>query len=107
MAKQDILNYYSGLSGIELPVPKYQFPPEYQNASRLTYYTTFFNSIEVNSSFYKIPKPATIVRWADSVPENFRFTFKLIRDVTHCKDLNFEGGCIPQFMETIAHAGNK
>jgi uncharacterized protein YecE (DUF72 family) len=100
-------NFFSGLSGIELPVPKYQFPPEYQNASRLTYYTTFFNSIEVNSSFYKIPKPATIVRWADSVPENFRFTFKLIRDVTHCKDLNFESGCIPQFMETIAHAGNK
>jgi uncharacterized protein YecE (DUF72 family) len=100
-------NFFSGLSGIELPVPKYQFPPAYQNSSRLSYYATFFNSIEVNSSFYKIPKPATIRRWVASVGPNFRFVFKLIREVTHCKDLNFDSSYITKFMETIAHAENK
>jgi len=99
--------FYAGLSGIELPVPKYQFPSEFQKTSRLTYYATFFNSIEVNSSFYKIPMKATVIRWASSVPGNFRFTFKLFREVTHIKDLAFEASYVARFLEIISHVGEK
>lgn len=52
---QSAPKYFSGLSGVVLPLPRNQFPPEYQGTSRLTYYSTLFNTIEVNSSFYKIP----------------------------------------------------
>jgi uncharacterized protein YecE (DUF72 family) len=100
-------NFFSGLSGVVLPVPKYQFPDEFKSASRLTYYATFFNSIEINSSFYKIPMKTTVATWASSVPENFRFTFKLFREVTHVKELNFDDRHIEQFIETISHAGDK
>jgi uncharacterized protein YecE (DUF72 family) len=100
-------NYYSGLSGIELPVPKYQFPPEHQNSSRLTYYSTIFNSIEINSSFYKIPMTSTISRWVSSVPEHFKFTFKLFREITHVKDLNFDNSHIEKFIRTMSEAGSK
>lgn len=98
---------FIGLSGIELPVPKYQFPPQYQNSSRLTYYTTFFNTIEVNSSFYKIPMKSTPGRWSGAVPSHFRFTFKLFRDITHIKDLRFDQAHVAKFMETISQVGNK
>ena len=100
-------SFISGLSGLELPVPKYQFPPEFQSASRLTYYSTFFNSIEINNSFYKVPMISTVKRWASSVPEHFKFTFKLFREVTHVKNLDFDAGHIPHFMETITHVGSK
>jgi uncharacterized protein YecE (DUF72 family) len=66
------VHFFGGLSGIQLPVPKYQFPPEWQNASRLSYYASFFNSIEINSSFYKIPLPRTISKWSDSVNDDFK-----------------------------------
>lgn len=53
-------NAYSGLSGLQLDIPKYLHPPPFENANRLTYYASLFNSIEINSSFYKIPQAVTI-----------------------------------------------
>lgn len=94
-------NFYSGLSGLQLPIPKYLFPPPYENVSRLTYYATFFNSIEFNSSFYKIPRPATVSNWAASVPDNFRFTFKLWKGITHNKALDFNPEDVFTFFNSI------
>lgn len=99
--------FYSGLSGLQLPVPKYLFPPPYENASRLTYYASHFNSIEFNSSFYKIPRPLTVAKWAASVPENFRFTFKLWKGITHNKELNFKEEDVPAFIDSINSVNEK
>lgn len=107
MPQQNIPHFFSGLSGLELPLAKYQFPLEYQKTSRLTYYSTFFNSIEINSSFYKIPMQATVARWASSVHENFKFTFKLFKEITHVKNLNFDTSLIERFMKTISFIGDK
>jgi uncharacterized protein YecE (DUF72 family) len=104
---QFLSNYYSGLSGLQLPLPRYKYPAAYQNTSRLTYYSTFFNSIEVNSSFYKIPMNATVARWSSSVHDHFSFTFKLFREITHIKNLNFERSHIDNFIQTISHADVK
>lgn len=100
-------HFYSGLSGLQLPVPKYLFPPPYENASRLTYYASFFNSIEFNSSFYKIPQPATVAKWAASVPEHFRFTFKLWKGITHNKGLNFNEEDVVAFFNSINSVNEK
>jgi uncharacterized protein YecE (DUF72 family) len=94
-------HFYSGLSGLQLDIPKYLFPPPYENASRLTYYASIFNSIEINSSFYKIPRAATVAKWADSVPEHFRFTFKLWKGITHSKGLNFNEADIADFLKSV------
>ena len=99
--------YYAGLSGLQLPVPKYQFPTPYQNASRLTYYSTFFNSIEVNSSFYKLPQAATIRKWADSVLDGFKFTFKVWKQITHNKGLLFDKSDVSLFLKAIETAAEK
>ena len=91
-----------------LPVPNKQaFPPEYKNKSRLTYYASLFNSLEVNSSFYKIPMAATVKRWAAEVPDTFQFTFKLFREITHNKGLEFDKSLVERFMTIINGTGNK
>ncbi|HET8753921.1 MAG TPA: DUF72 domain-containing protein [Salinimicrobium sp.] len=93
--------FYSGLSGLQLPIPKYLFPSPYENASRLTYYASIFNSIEINSSFYKIPRPATVANWAASVPEHFRFTFKLWKGITHSKGFDFNETDVVRFFDSV------
>lgn len=99
--------FYSGTSGLALPVPQSLYPPEFLGKSRLNYYASLFNSIEINSSFYKTPKASTVDRWAESVPDNFQFTFKLSKAITHVKGLDFNAEDIDHFMHTIANIGNK
>lgn len=104
---QSAPKFFSGLSGVVLPLPRYQFPLEYQGTSRLTYYSTLFNTIEVNSSFYKIPMKRTVSRWCSTVNEPFKFTFKLFKEVTHIKNLNFDPVLLNQFFEAISPTGTK
>ncbi len=100
--------YYSGTSNVVLPVPnKTMFPPAFQNKSRLCYYASLFNSLEINSSFYKIPMGRTVEKWATDVPEDFRFTFKLWKGITHNKGLAFNPDDVSRFMQVIANTGNK
>jgi uncharacterized protein YecE (DUF72 family) len=102
------MSYRSGTSGLVLPVPnKQHFPPEYRDKSRLTYFASLFNSIEINSSFYKVPLGSTVAKWADSVPDDFTFTFKLWREITHAKDFVFDMQAVDHFMSVIDHAGDK
>lgn len=99
---------YFGTSGLLLPVPNKQFyPEEFKEKSRLNYYGSLMNSIEINSSFYKIPQAKTVQRWSESVPENFRFTFKLWREITHNKGLVYRDQDVFRFMEVISATGDK
>lgn len=101
-------NYYSGTSGIVVPQPNKQlYPEEFRDKSRLEFYSSLFNSIEINSSFYKLPMAKTVARWAESVPGDFRFTFKLWREITHVKELAFTNEDIDRFMNVIDEAGDK
>ncbi|TSD63299.1 DUF72 domain-containing protein [Inquilinus sp. KBS0705] len=108
MTIDEPIKFYSGTSGLVLPVPNKQlYPPEYQEKSRLCYYASLFNSIEVNSSFYKIPQAKTVNKWALDVPEGFKFTYKLWRDITHNKELQFNPADVDRFMQVINAAGDK
>ena len=100
-------NIYTGTSGLVVPITKDLYPPEYQGKSRLDYYASLFNSIEINSSFYKMPQAATIKKWSEGVPDHFRFTFKILRSVTHNKGLDYDPAEVGKFMNVISHTGNK
>lgn len=53
------------------------------SGSFLQQYASVFDAVEGNTTFYAVPAPATIARWLAQVPEDFRFCFKLPRDITH------------------------
>lgn len=96
-----------GTSGIVLPGHKTTFPPEFQTGTRLHYYGSLFDTLEINSSFYKIPQYATFKKWADEVPENFAFTVKLWRGITHAKDLVYSPHDLMDFMQAADGLGAK
>lgn len=101
-------NYYSVTSGLLLPVPnKLHYPKEFQEKSRLCYYASLMDSIEINSSFYKVPQVSTMKKWAADVPEEFRFTFKLFKEITHNKDLAFDPEVVSSFFSVISHVEEK
>jgi len=99
--------FYSGTSGLNLPVPRSQYPAEFRGKSRLNYYASLFNSIEINSIFYKLPRSSTVANWGEMVPNHFRFTFKISKTITHVKALNFAVKDVNDFVTTVEHIGEK
>ncbi|MDO3644040.1 DUF72 domain-containing protein [Mucilaginibacter sp. L3T2-6] len=99
--------FYGGTSGLLVPMPKRDFPPEFKEYSRLAFCATLVNSIEINSSFYKLPQPKTVAKWANEVPAGFTFTYKLWREITHNKGLVFNDADIARFMNVINYAADK
>ncbi|MBX3254056.1 MAG: DUF72 domain-containing protein [Chitinophagaceae bacterium] len=94
-----------GTSNIVLPVPKKSFPEECKTASRLTYFSSLFNTVELNRPFYKIPRAATFKKWCGEVPHNFEFTVKLWRGITHAA--SWKPADIDFFMQAVNEAGSK
>ena len=100
--------FWSGTSNIELVEKnKKAFPPAFQSGSRLAYYSSLFNTLEINSTFYKLPLPVTLEKWALEVPAEFRFTLKVWREITHSTHLLFPHGHIEKFMGIANHMGDK
>lgn len=96
-----------GTSNIVLPGNKQTFPAEFRQLPRLTYYASLFNTLEVNSSFYKVPLAKTFAKWSSEVPDDFRFSVKLWQGITHVKDLAFHKEDVMAFMKAAAETGNK
>lgn len=49
----------------------------------LSFYAEHFDTVEVNSTFYRVPTPATTRSWAERTPANFEFSLKLFQKFTH------------------------
>jgi uncharacterized protein YecE (DUF72 family) len=52
-----------------------------------SYYTLYFNTVEVNSTFYHFPTDKTVESWIKKAPKNFKFSFKVSREITHIKKM--------------------
>ncbi len=53
----------------------------------LQFYAQRFDSVELNSSFYRIPHPESVEQWASQTPEGFTFAVKMWRGITHYRKL--------------------
>jgi len=77
---------YIGTSGWFYEHWREKFYPSKLNKSKwLSYYSKYFNTTEINMTFYRTPFPNMIKGWYNKVPENFRFTLKASRFITHIK----------------------
>lgn len=88
-----------GTSNLVLPGTKKDFHAEFQSRSRLFYYATLFNSIQLNSTSYKVPEHSTFRKWRDDVTGEFKFSIKLSRAITHAKKLKYFTTDVSSFME--------
>ncbi len=59
------------------------YPPRMDDKDKLPFYARYFNTVEINSSFYRPPSKFAARAWAAKVPDEFRFTAKLWQKFTH------------------------
>lgn len=75
--------------------------------SGLERYAAVFNAVEINSSFYRPHQHSTYARWAESVPDRFRFSVKMPRTITHDRHLKGIASELAAFLEQTSGLGNK
>jgi uncharacterized protein YecE (DUF72 family) len=80
------------------------FPTE---GSHLVRYANRFDSVEINSSFYRPHRLSTYQRWADDVPDHFRFAVKMPKTITHEGRLRNVADPLQRFLGEIAGLGGK
>ncbi|WP_443946859.1 DUF72 domain-containing protein [Pedobacter sp. AW1-32] len=73
----------------------------------LTYYSTQFNSIELNATFYGMPTREQVITWTEKTPENFKFFPKLTNSVSHFKRLINVKEPVEQFCDAISNFEDK
>ena len=77
-----------GTSGFSYKEWKGSFYPEdLSNDRMLAYYGERLNAVEINNTFYRMPKRATLADWGGKVPDDFSFVLKASRKITHFKRL--------------------
>ena len=82
------MQIYVGCSGWSYSSWKGPFYPiDLDNSEWLNYYSHVFDFVEIDSSFYRIPTAFTVKNWLKKTPDNFRFTAKFPKVITHDKRL--------------------
>lgn len=59
------------------------YPEDIKSDGMLEFYAQRLPTVEINNTFYRIPKRDVVQRWADQVPDSFRFVIKASRRITH------------------------
>lgn len=83
------------------------YPEDLRSEQWLQYYAEHFKSAEINNSFYHLPEKKTLKHWHDTVPEDFVFSAKASRYMTHMKKLKDAHDSINTFVERISILGDK
>jgi uncharacterized protein YecE (DUF72 family) len=101
-------NFWVGTSGWNYGDWKGKFYPEDLPARRwLSFYAKKFPTVEVNYSFYHLPRPSTFENWSKSVPDDFIFALKASRVITHLKRLHNVSQELRNFLDNAQALGLK
>lgn len=100
--------YYLGCpSWSENAWREYLYPADARASDYLALYSQVFNAVEGNTTFYARPSAATVQRWAEIMPEDFRFTAKFPRDISHDGDLREQLPAAESFVGLMSPLGER
>ena len=78
------MEWYAGTSGYSYKEWKGLFyPSDISNGAMLAFYAERLSTVEINNTFYRMPKRNVVQSWGDAVPDHFRFSIKASRRITH------------------------
>jgi uncharacterized protein YecE (DUF72 family) len=77
------------------------YPPRLPATKWLDFYAQHFDTVEVNATFYRLPKVSSVARWVEQSPRNFVFAIKGSRYLTHIKRLTDLGAGLDRFYACI------
>lgn len=101
-----MLPYFLGCPSWNEPAWRGSFyPSDLRPADTLSHYAATFNAVEGNTTFYARPAPQTVQRWAEQMPEHFRFCAKVPRDISHAGDLCEHFSATADFLQLLAPLG--
>ena len=78
------------------------YPPRLAAKEWLRFYARRFDTVEVNTTFYRLPRVSSVARWVAESPEGFTFAVKVSRYITHIKRLLEVPQHLPLLYERIA-----
>jgi uncharacterized protein YecE (DUF72 family) len=82
------MNLYVGTSGFSYKEWKGSFyPGDLADKNMLRFYGERFRTVEINNTFYRLPKAEVLEAWGDEVPVNFKFVLKASQRITHMQRL--------------------
>jgi|SRR5579883_3405152 len=94
------MNLYVGTSGYSYKEWKGSFYPEkLPQKKMLPYYGAHFQSVEINATFFAVPKTSVLEGWAGAVPAGFKFVLKAPKQITHVQGLRDSGEALSQLLE--------
>jgi uncharacterized protein YecE (DUF72 family) len=99
---------YAGTSGYAYKEWKGSFyPPDLTDAAMLGHYGSKLPAVEINNTFYRMPKESVVLTWADQVPDTFRFVLKASRRITHFGRLKGVESELEYFLRVSQALGDK
>ncbi len=99
---------HAGTSGYSYKEWKGPFYPEKMKPSdMLGFYAEKLSAVEINNTFYRMPKKSVLETWADQVSEDFRFAIKASRRITHFKRLKDAGEPLGFLLENVEVLGDR
>jgi uncharacterized protein YecE (DUF72 family) len=94
------MNLYVGTSGYSYKEWKGNFyPQDLPEKQMLRHYGGQFRAVEINNTFYRMPKAAVLQTWASEVPEDFKFVLKASQRITHMQRLKDAGDSVGYLLE--------
>ena len=103
-----VLPYYLGCpSWSENAWRDYLYPQDAKPAEFLNLYSQVFNAVEGNTTFYASPAASTVQRWAEVMPQHFRFTAKFPGDIRHPGDLREQLTGVETFLQWLRPLGER
>jgi uncharacterized protein YecE (DUF72 family) len=78
------------------------YPPDLGSDGMLGYYASRFPTVEINNSFYRMPKESVLRDWAAQVPPEFTFCLKATRRITHQQRLKDVAPLLEYIFRTAA-----
>ncbi|MHC5539038.1 DUF72 domain-containing protein [Singulisphaera rosea] len=95
------MGLYVGTSGFSYKPWKGSFyPKDLPDKQMLRFYGECFPSVEINSTFYRMPKATVLETWAGSVPDQFQFVIKAPKLITHIRKLGEVDEHLSRLLET-------
>ncbi|HWD09228.1 MAG TPA: DUF72 domain-containing protein [Actinomycetota bacterium] len=83
------------------------YPDKLASARWLEHYAARFATVEVNTTFYRLPKRETFATWAEQTPDDFVLAAKMSRYLTHIKRLRDPAEPVARFLDQAAPLGRK
>jgi uncharacterized protein YecE (DUF72 family) len=83
------------------------YPSGTKSQDYLSAYAKQFNTIELNSTYYRIPDKKTIAKWVDQTPDNFRFAPKIPQIISQNRELSLSEHFIEAFCESVIRLGER